>query len=339
MVTTPTKSARIWQLRKSENLSLREIQDRTGIPNSTISRELKRLEASDGNFYEARNYKGRKPLMSPHDVWMAKQAILGGQCTTAAEVACKLFPDVDPRRVGEALSKIGLKAYARVKWPLLSKTHVWKRKKWWRKYWDFTPDEWAAIVFSDETKINLWGSDGRQYCRRYLGQALRRQYVLPTVKHGGGSLMVWGCVSYLGVGRLHRIDGTMNAKMYTSILRRDFLGTLRDYGVDRSEVIFQQDNDPKHMAQLTKAWFDEANITVLDWAPQSPDMNIIEHVWYRLKHRISTRKRRPCNLEELWKVIQEEWEAITPEEIQHLYHSMPRRIEALGKARGWYTKY
>jgi len=151
--------------------------------------------------------------------------------------------------------------------------------------------------------------------------------------------MLWGCVTYLGVGRLFRIDGIMTAAKYISILKRSYLGTLRDYGLEEWEVIFQQDNDPKHKARVTRNWFDESGVSVLDWPAQSPDMNIIEHVWNILKSRISMRPRRPRNLGELWEVAQEEWYSITPEQIQHLYHSIPRRLEALRKAKGWYTKY
>ncbi len=38
-----------------------------------------------------------------------------------------------------------------------------------------------------------------------------------TVKHGGGSVLMWGCMSAAGVGELHFIDGIMNSQMYCSI--------------------------------------------------------------------------------------------------------------------------
>ncbi len=65
---------------------------------------------------------------------------------------------------------------------------------------------WNHILWSDETKINLFGSDG-------VKRVYKDKCVLPTVKHGGGSVMVWGCMSAASTGELQFIEGTMNANM------------------------------------------------------------------------------------------------------------------------------
>ncbi len=64
--------------------------------------------------------------------------------------------------------------------------------------------------------------------------------VLPTVKHGGGSVMVWGCMSAAGTGELQFIEGTMNANMYCDILKQSLIPSLRRLG---RRAVFQQDND------------------------------------------------------------------------------------------------
>ena len=46
---------------------------------------------------------------------------------------------------------------------------------------------------------------------------------MPTVKHGGGNVMVWGCMSAAGVGELHFMEGNMNSNMYCEILQHDSL--------------------------------------------------------------------------------------------------------------------
>ncbi len=47
------------------------------------------------------------------------------------------------------------------------------------------------------------------------------------MKHGGGSVLMWGCMSAAGVGELHFIDGIMNSQMYCSILKEKMLPSLR----------------------------------------------------------------------------------------------------------------
>jgi len=108
------------------------------------------------------------------------------------------------------------------------------------------------VWYSDESKFNLFVSDGKSYCHRRVGEALPEQNVQTTVKHGGGSIMMWGCISWKGPGRLHRVEGRMDAKQYTHILSESFLGSLHDYKVQPKNVYFQQDNDRKHTSKLAK---------------------------------------------------------------------------------------
>ncbi len=81
-------------------------------------------------------------------------------------------------------------------------------------------DYWNHVLGSDETKINLFGSDGVQRVWQKPGEEYKHKCVLPTVKHGGGSVMVWGCISAAGTGELQFIEGTMNANMYCNILKQ-----------------------------------------------------------------------------------------------------------------------
>ncbi len=82
-------------------------------------------------------------------------------------------------------------------------------------------DYWNHVLWSDETKINLFGSDGVKRVWRQPGEEYKDKCVSPTVKHGGGSVMVWGCMSAAGTGELQFIEGTMNANMYCDILKQN----------------------------------------------------------------------------------------------------------------------
>ncbi|GFT64703.1 transposable element Tc1 transposase [Trichonephila clavipes] len=69
---------------------------------------------------------------------------------------------------------------------------------------------WGKVLFSDESKFCIFGIKGRKLVWRKQGTALEKENLVPTVKHGGGGVMVWGCMAANGVGRLTFIDSTLN---------------------------------------------------------------------------------------------------------------------------------
>ncbi|KAF9030789.1 hypothetical protein BJ165DRAFT_1309371, partial [Panaeolus papilionaceus] len=81
------------------------------------------------------------------------------------------------------------------------------------------------------------------------GEGLSDRLVQGTVKFGGGNLMFWGCMLWDGVGFGTKINGRMDADLYVSILDDELQQTLEYYGKNPEDVVFQQDNDPKHKSK------------------------------------------------------------------------------------------
>ncbi len=77
---------------------------------------------------------------------------------------------------------------------------------------------WNTVLWSDESKVNLFDSDGVQHVWRRPGEGYQENCALPTV-NGGGSIMVWGCMTTAGTGELRFIEGNMNSNMYCDILK------------------------------------------------------------------------------------------------------------------------
>ena len=78
------------------------------------------------------------------------------------------------------------------------------------------------------TKVNLFGSDGKSFVRRPANAEFDPRYTKKTVKHGGGSIMLWGCFSVSGVGPIVWILGKMNAADYIDILQNKMLPFAED---------------------------------------------------------------------------------------------------------------
>ena len=199
-----------------------------------------------------------------------------------SDLCRQLGTDCSDRTACRYLNEKGLFAHVRPYKPSLDEKSAERRLDWANMHRAYTMRYWNRILFSDELRFFQIGSDKRKmyYCRR--GQArkegLKSRNSRKRVQGGGGSVFVWGVITSKGIGRIWRVKSTMNSQMYTEKLSDSLLGTLSDYNIDRSRVIFQQDNDPKHKAHLTQGWLEEHNIHVLPRQARSPDMNIIEHI-------------------------------------------------------------
>lgn len=178
-------------------------------------------------------------------------------------------------------------------------------------------------------------SDGIKYIRRPVNKKYDYRYQIPTVKHGGGSVMVWGCFSRSGVGPLIRIEGKMDRFMYAKILKSQMLPYAKHHM--SAKWYFQPDNDPKHRSKHVSDLLNREKVKVLKWPSQSPDLNPIENLWEELKRRVKTQNYSNKNV--LFETLKNEWDKIPISRLQKLIDSMPERCKAVIKAKGYATKY
>ena len=241
------------------------------------------------------------------------------------------------RAVRGRLLDHGLRSYKAVKKPLINERQRLARRRWAQAHKNWTARNWKKILWSDESSFQLYLPPANVRVRRRPGEALSPACTVPTVKHGGGSIMVWGCMSAAGVHHLTVCDGTLNSAKYCAILETHMLPSACALFRRGQNWMFQQDNAPCHTSRSSRTWLQEHSIQVLEWPAQSPDMSPIENLWWIIKRSVS--KRTPKNLEELKAAIQEEWDKITPQQCERLVGNMPARIRALLRANGRTTKY
>ncbi|KAF2348384.1 Transposase Tc1-like, partial [Trinorchestia longiramus] len=210
--------------------------------------------------------------------------------------------------------------------PLLQKRHVKARLKYANDHLNKPAAFWNSVLWSDETKIELLRRNNTNRIWRQQNEDYKPKCTISTVKFGGGSIMVWGCVSSSGVGKLHIIEGTMTGRKDREILEEQLLPSARSLKLKRGWK-FQEDNDPNHTANETKEWLKMKKINILEWPSQSPDMNPIENLWRELKLKIQ--KRGPNNITELKEIGIEEWNKITSETCKRLVVNYYKRLEVL----------
>ncbi|KAB5588140.1 hypothetical protein CTheo_8419 [Ceratobasidium theobromae] len=292
------------------------------------------------DFYNAKCKPGRPTKLTPSDAVYATRLLARGKANSIQELRNNYFPNVSAESIRRRFRSLNL--HGRVCWkvPFLSPRSKGRRRAWARDIIHVPRSSWARTIFSNESPFGIFGSAGRDWVWQDSGDPFNSRYTKKRVAHDGGKIMVWGCITSSGVGRLCRIYDTLTAEQYVSILEDGLCGTLKDYKLKKKKVIFQQDNDPKHKSRMAMTWLGNLGLEqVLPWPAYSPDLNIIENLWPYLDRKVRSRQVLPKNKEELWEALQEEWYAIDPSVISNLYKSIPRRISAVVKKRGGNTGY
>lgn len=254
----------------------------------------------------------------------------------AAAVKNAINTDVSSSTVRRFLYKNGYRGRTARRKFYVSETNARKRLEFANTYRNKNYEFWKRWIFTDESKFNIFSSDGRVKVWRKKNTELEKHNLLPTVKYGGGSVLVWGCMSAEGVGTLEIIDGIMDQYKYIGILKRNIRPSAEKMGLT-DNYIFMQDNDPKHTALDTRLWILYNTPKYLPTPPQSPDVNPIEHLWEYLDERIRT--RQITSKEALKTALLEEWNNIPESRTSQLVKSMPRRLEEVIARKGYPTKY
>ncbi len=219
--------------------------------------------------------------------------------------------------------------------PLLNQRQRQKHLTWAVEKKNWTVAQWSKVLFSDESKFCIsFGNQGPRVWRK-SGEAQNPCCLKSSVKFPQ-SVMIWAAMSSAGVGPLCFLKSTVNAAIYQEILEH-FMLLSADKLYGDADFIFQQDLAPAHTAKGTKSWFNDHGVTVLDWPANSPDLNPIENLWGIVKRKM--RDTRPNNADDLKATVKETWASIPPQQCHKLITSMPRRIEAVIKAKGAPTKY
>jgi hypothetical protein len=108
------------------------------------------------------------------------------------------------------ISQAGVKSFKAAKKPRITDSQRLRRLNWCKRW---SPFNFKKVIFSDEKRFCRMG-DGPTRVWRRQGERYVQQFMCPTTKFKGGSIMVWGCISYEGMGPLIRCSDHMNQEEY-----------------------------------------------------------------------------------------------------------------------------
>ncbi|KAK3545726.1 hypothetical protein QTP70_011339 [Hemibagrus guttatus] len=166
---------------------------------------------------------GAPHKISPRGVKMITRTVSKNPRTTRGDLVNdlqKAGTKVTKATISNTLRRQGLKSCSARRVPLLKPVHVRARLKFAREHLDDPEEDWENVIWSDETKIELFGKNSTCRVWRRKNAELHPKNTIPTVKHGGGNIMLWGCFSAKGTGRLIRVKERMNGAMYREILSK-----------------------------------------------------------------------------------------------------------------------
>ena len=152
----------------------------------------------------------------------------------------------------------------------------------WQRVLKDSRTVWNKFIWSDETKIELFGLKTKFHVSRQPGP-------IPTVKHGGGSIMLSECFSPAGTGRLVRIERKMNRVKYRSLMKT-CSRALRtsDWGKGSPS------NRTTTLSTQPRQHRSGKSLNVLEWPTPGLDWRPIWHLWRDLK--IALQRRSPSNM-------------------------------------------
>lgn len=244
--------------------------------------------------------------------------------------------DVSPATIRRVLHRSGYNGRTARKKPFVNAINRKRRLQFALKYRLQDANFWKSFIFVDESKYNIFGSDGPTMVWRKTNTEMNPLNLRGTVKFGGGSVMVWGCMSSNGVGKLVFIEEIMDHKVYLRILRQNMRPFAHSVGI-QDTFSFYQDNDPKHKAKAVQDWLKSNCPNLIVTPPQSPDLNPIENLWSFLELKV--RNHVIKNREQLKVALREEWVKIPVGYLETLVKSMPCRLEEVIRNKGYPIKY
>ena len=180
---------------------------------------------------------------------------------------------------------------------------------------------WQHVIFSGESRVQLYPVDGRLRVRRLPGKSFQQRCQAYWVQAAGGSVHVWGASH--GGAKSPRVlpDRYLTGELYRGILWNTLVPFARQHFGDNYR--YQDDNATPHRARVVLDFLQQRNISKMEQPARSPNCNPIKHIWGELGRVITSMD-----------TSMDKWAEIHVERLQPLVVSVPRHLVAIIAATG-----
>ena len=330
----------------------REIGRRLGISHSTVSAFLERYASRENHDNLHHTGRPRKTSSSGNRYLVRSAETDTSQPLTQLRLDTNL--DISEQTIRRRLQENGIAKHKAVNRPCLTKKQIAARLKWAQEHRDWSVEQWQSVIWSDETMVRSQNDPRPKlgFRRRNKREKYDPKNVQPKSGYGGASQMVWACFVGDKLGPIVFMDSSITKEVYITMLGDTllpFIDVLRTDG--QANVVFQQDNATPHSSPVTRKWLeDEAKkhgFSIMQWPPNSPDLNPIEHLWSHVKRELHRQypdtwhlKGSPDTIRNILKErIHKIWWDMGSTVLKRLIESMPHRVRAVLDARGNVTGY
>ena len=191
-----------------------------GLSSREISRRINRSPSVVSHFFKlGLEFGTKKSSGRPRKLTQRQGRVVIRELSAGGSYLGRLAQDPNIHVHKSTLSRMVYRSklliYRKKKWqPRLTDVHKTRRVAWARQHVTWKA-KWKQVLFSNEKKFNLDGSDGAAY---YWHDLRKEEKIFSKRQQGGQSLMVWAGFGYRGQTNIACPKGRMNATAYQDLL-------------------------------------------------------------------------------------------------------------------------
>lgn len=336
---TPEQKETIIRLKEKENFAWKAIATAVNLKRETVRKFYQRYRL---NRDLPPKIVIRKSMITPRQGILIKKTLHSNPRSSIQTIKNALQDEAGPEAVTpsrETLRRFvisqGFERVTPISKPLLREQNIEKRLLFAEKMRAMPLNYHHRFMWSDETMVRAYPQGKKYQIWLRSDPDFPSEAFTPSVQQGGISVMFWGCFSRYARGPLLELKGKQDSGNYLNLIQN-----VVENELDNSDVplIFMQDNCSIHKAKPVMDYFSHKNIELLDWPPQSPDLNPIENVLAIIKQKLWAKNTPPTTRMELIDQVFEIWESLDDKLWERLSDSFPKRIDQVISRKGDWIK-